>query len=101
MICTHYTTVIRNGEELELDIAGEIDVFDGERSRGCYHNPDATVTAVMLAGAPWAGQLTAEEDREAERSIVQAWRDGVFDAPSRSYADRGDYEYDRMKDEGL
>lgn len=101
MTCTHYTTVIRDGEELELDITGEIDILRGVPYRGCDPDPDATVTAVMLAGAPWAGQLTEEEEREAERSMVQAWRDGVFDAPSRSYADRGDYEYDRMKDEGL
>lgn len=101
MICTHYTTVIRHGDELELDITGEIDILRGVSYRGCDPDPNATVTAVMLDGAPWPGQLTAEEEREAERSLVRAWRDGKFDAPSRNYAGRGDYEYDRMKDEGL
>lgn len=100
MICTHYTTVIRNGHELELTIAGEVDVLRGVSYRGCDPAPDAAVTAVTLDGAPWDGQLTAEEERQAEAALVDAWRDGAFDGPGRSYADRGDYEYDCWKDEG-
>ena len=96
----HYLKVERNGADLELTITGEVDVLRGVEYRGCDPAPDATVTAIILDEQTWAGQLTAEEERQAERALVDAWRDGAFDSPGRSYADRGDYEYDRMKDEG-
>jgi hypothetical protein len=90
----------RDGQELELDITGSVIPYVPAR---LYGHPDTwcpeeggevEIETITLAGKPWNGKLTKDEQREAEEALQRAARDrNERDAEDAAEA-RADRYYD-------
>lgn len=73
--------VIRDGEEIELIIYGDVEGYVPAKLSGHpdtwepAEGPYSEVTEVFLDGKRWAGQLTVEEKSKAEDVLYQAFLD--------------------------